>query len=216
MVFPKPFPEVGTALLGADPDAIVNILEQNTDQYESPFVFLEKVVSPKMETIGEAFEEGKLFLPQLIVAGETMKKLLNALKGSGQSGERAESANPVLFFTVQNDIHDIGKNIVGMIMKGAGFNVIDLGVDVPAERFVEAVSEKKADILALSALLSTTMPSMRDTIGIVAKSGIRNRIKILVGGAPITSKFADEIGANGYAEDAPGAVTEAKRVLKLS
>ena len=103
-----------------------------------------------------------------------------------------------------------------MIMKGAGFNVVDLGVDVPTERFVEVIYEKNAAILALSALLTTTMPSMQETIGVVAKSGIKDRVKVLIGGAPITSKFADEIGADGYAEDAPKAVTKAKELLKLS
>ena len=117
---------------------------------------------------------------------------------------------------MKGDLHDIGKNIVGMIMKGAGFNVIDLGVDIPPERFIEAISEKKADIIALSALLSTTMPTMKNTVKAIAESGIKDQVKIIVGGAPITAQFADEIGADGYAEDAPGAINKAKELLQLS
>jgi len=204
MVFPKPFPEVGMALLGADPDAIVNILEQNTDQYESPFVFLEKVVSPKMETIGEAFEEGKLFLPQLIVAGETMKKLLNALKGSGQSRERAESANPVLFFTVQNDIHDIGKNIVMSVLQGFDITVEDGGVDRSPDEIVELARAKKASAVGLSALMTTSLSSMEKTVKELKK--MLPEMPVLVGGAVVTRRYAAEIGADGYGKTAFEAV----------
>lgn len=204
MAFPKPFPEVGTALLGADPDAIVDILEQSSDQYESPFAFLEKVVSPKMETIGEAFEEGKLFLPQLIIAGETMKKLLDALKGARRSGEREESGHPVLFFTVQNDIHDIGKNIVMSVLQGFGIPAQDGGVDRSPDEIVELARTKKASAVGLSALMTTSLSSMEKTVKELKKK--IPEIPVLVGGAVVTRRYATEIGADGYGKTAFDAV----------
>ncbi len=202
--FPEPFPEVGTALLGADADTIIEVLEQNLSQYGSPFVFLEKVVSPKMEVIGEAFEEGQLFLPQLIVAGETMKKLLNGLKREARSTESGEGTPPVLFFTVQNDIHDIGKNIVMSVLQGFGIPAEDGGVDRSPDEIVELVRAKKAGAVGLSALMTTSLSSMEQTIKRLKKE--MPDLPVLVGGAVVTRRYAEEIGADGYGKTAFDAV----------
>ena len=205
--------ELVKAVIEGNAPVVSRLVVQGLDEGLEATNILSEGLTPGMFTVGKLFQQGEYFLPEMLFSAKAMAGGLEHLEAILSTSD-SNSLATVVIGTVKGDLHDIGKNIVGMIMKGAGFNVVDLGVDVPAERFVEAVSEKKADILALSALLSTTMPSMRDTIGIVVKSGIRDRIKILVGGAPITSKFANEIGADGYAEDAPGAVAKAKRLLK--
>lgn len=203
------------AVIEGNAPVVSRLVVQGLDQGLEAATILSEGLTPGMSTVGELFQKGEYFLPEMLFSAKAMAGGLKHLEAIFSTSD-SNSLATVVIGTVKGDLHDIGKNIVGMIMKGAGFNVVDLGIDVPAERFVEVVSEKSADILALSALLSTTMPSMRDTIGVVAKSGIRDRVKILVGGAPITSKFANEIGADGYAEDAPGAVTKAKKLLELS
>ncbi|RLE16580.1 MAG: hypothetical protein DRJ14_08190 [Acidobacteria bacterium] len=210
MEFSGTFPAVGKALLGADPDAILDIFDLNASQYSSPFLFLEKVVSPKMEAIGEAFEAGKLYLPQLIVAGETMKKLLNALKERGGSSENADRRHPVLFFTVQNDIHDIGKNIVMSVLQGFGIPAEDGGVDRSPEEIVELAGSKKAGAVGLSALMTTSLASMEETIKQL-KEAFPN-LPVLVGGAVVTRKYAEEIGADGYGKTAFEAVHVIRRL----
>ena len=203
------------AVIEGNAPVVSRLVVQGLDEGLEAATILSEGLTPGMSTVGELFQKGEYFLPEMLFSAKAMAGGLKHLESIFSKSDSISLAT-VVIGTVKGDLHDIGKNIVGMIMKGAGFNVVDLGIDVPAERFVEVVSEKNADILALSALLSTTMPSMRDTIGVVAKSGIRDRVKILVGGAPITSKFANEIGADGYAEDAPGAVTKAKKLLELS
>lgn len=207
--------ELVKAVIEGNAPVVSRLVVQGLDQGLEAATILSEGLTPGMSTVGELFQKGEYFLPEMLFSAKAMAGGLEHLEAIFSTSD-SNSLATVVIGTVKGDLHDIGKNIVGMIMKGAGFNVVDLGVDVPAERFVEVVSEKNADILALSALLSTTMPSMRDTIGVVAKSGIRDRVKILVGGAPVTSKFAGEIGADGYAEDAPGAVTKAKKLLELS
>ncbi|MBW1867721.1 MAG: corrinoid protein [Deltaproteobacteria bacterium] len=202
------------AVIEGNASVVSRLVVQGLDEGLEAATILSEGLTPGMSTVGELFQKGEYFLPEMLFSAKAMTGGLKHLESIFSKSDSISLAT-VVIGTVKGDLHDIGKNIVGMIMKGAGFNVVDLGIDVPAERFVEVVSEKNADILALSALLSTTMPSMRDTIGVVAKSGIRDRVKILVGGAPVTSKFADEIGADGYAEDAPGAVTKAKELLEL-
>jgi len=207
--------ELVKAVIEGNAPVVSRLVVQGLDEGLEAATILSEGLTPGMFTVGELFQRGEYFLPEMLFSAKAMAGGLEHLEAIFSTSD-LNSLATVVIGTVKGDVHDIGKNIVGMIMKGAGFNVVDLGVDVQAERFVEVVSEKNADILALSALLSTTMPSMRDTIGIVAKAGIRDRVKILIGGAPITSEFADEIGADGYAEDAPGAVTKAKELLELS
>jgi len=203
------------AVIEGNASVVSRLVVQGLDEGLEAATILSEGLTPGMATVGELFQKGEYFLPEMLFSAKAMAGGLKHLEAIFSAND-SNSLATVVIGTVKGDLHDIGKNIVGMIMKGAGFNVVDLGIDVPAERFVEVASEKNADILALSALLSTTMPSMRDTIGVITKSDIRDRVKILVGGAPVTSKFADEIGADGYAEDAPGAVTKAKKLLELS
>ena len=203
------------AVIEGNSSVVSSLVAQRLDEGFKATTILSEGLTPGMSTVGELFQKGEYFLPEMLFSAKAMAGGLEHLESIFSKSD-SNSLATVVIGTVKGDLHDIGKNIVGMIMKGAGFNVVDLGIDVPAERFVEVVSEKSADILALSALLSTTMPSMRDTIGVVTKSGIRDRVKILVGGAPVTSEFAGEIGADGYAKDAPGAVTKAKKLLEIS
>ena len=163
-----------------------------------------------MAVVGENFKKEIIFVPQMLAAARAMKAGVEVLKPYLATGE-AGSAGKIILGTVAGDLHDIGKNLVGMMFESAGFDVIDLGVDVPIERFIEVVEkEKDATIVALSALLTTTMPSLRDTVAALLKQPFRNRIKIMVGGAPISQEFADEIGADAYTEDAASAAEKAK------
>jgi 5-methyltetrahydrofolate--homocysteine methyltransferase len=163
-----------------------------------------------MDEVGEKFSTGELFVPEMLMAAQAMKaglKLLKPLLTEGQS----QSKGTVVIGTVKGDLHDIGKNLVAMMIEGAGFEVIDLGVDVDSETFVKAATEQKADVVALSALLTTTMPAMETTIKAFKEAGIS--VKTVIGGAPVTQAFADMIEADGYSADAPGAVKLVKQVL---
>ncbi len=164
-----------------------------------------------MAVVGENFKKEIIFVPQMLAAARAMKAGVEVLKPYLATGE-AGSAGTIILGTVAGDLHDIGKNLVGMMFESAGFEVIDLGVDVPIQTFIDEVnSHKEASIVALSALLTTTMPSLRDTVGALLKQPFRNRIKIMVGGAPISQEFADEIGADAYTEDAASAAEQAKK-----
>lgn len=164
-----------------------------------------------MAVVGENFKKEIIFVPQMLAAARAMKEGVEVLKPYLATGE-AGSAGKIILGTVAGDLHDIGKNLVGMMFESAGFEVVDLGVDVPIEKFIEVVKENKdATIVALSALLTTTMPSLRDTVAALLKQPFRPRIKIMVGGAPISQEFADEIGADAYTEDAASAAEQAKK-----
>jgi len=165
-----------------------------------------------MDEVGRRFETGDFFVPEMLVSARAMKAGLTLLRPSlGQQGVKARGK--AVIGTVKGDLHDIGKNLVGIMLEGAGFEVIDLGSDVPPERFAQAVREQQADILGLSALLTTTMEQMRQVIEAVEDIGVRADVRILVGGAPLTDAFAQEIGADGYAPDASSATTLARELL---
>jgi 5-methyltetrahydrofolate--homocysteine methyltransferase len=165
-----------------------------------------------MDEVGKQFSEGNIFVPEMLMAAEAMKVGMKMLKPlMVNSGDQSEGT--VVIGTVKGDLHDIGKNLVTIMLEGGGFNVVDLGVDVSADTFVEVAIEKEASVVALSALLTTTMPSMRDTVVALQQAGIKNTI---IGGAPVTQKFADDIGAAGYSLDAPGAVTLTRMLLQAS
>jgi len=168
-----------------------------------------------MNVVGDKFSKGAIFVPQMLRSAKTMQECVEVLKPHFQEIAMTTKGNIVLG-TVKGDLHDIGKNLVGMMLEGAGFNVIDLGVDVAPEVFVDKIKEKKADVLGMSALLSTTMPSMSLTIKALADSGLRDTVKVMIGGAPVTRKYAEDIGADSYAPDAGSAVLEAKKLLNLS
>lgn len=163
-----------------------------------------------MDEVGELFSAGDIFVPEMLMAAEAMKAGLKILKPHLAEGQ-SRSKGTVIIGTVKGDLHDIGKNLVSMMMEGAGFEVIDLGVDVAGETFVETAAEKNAQVIALSALLTTTMPSMENTIKAVKEAGLATRT--IIGGAPVTQVFADQIGADGFSADAPGAVKLVKQLL---
>ena len=170
------------------------------------------VMSEAMEEVGRLFQSGALFVPEMLVSAKTMQRGVAVLKPLLAGGEGAKYGK-LIIGTVAGDLHDIGKNLVALMMESAGFEVIDLGVDVPAERFVEAVKENPdCRIVALSALLTTTMEAMRGTVKALTDAGLKDRVKIMVGGAPITQAFADEIGADAYTPDAGSAAEKAKEL----
>ena len=163
-----------------------------------------------MDEVGERFSAGDLFVPEMLMAAQAMKSGLELLKPHLAEGTNTRKGT-VVIGTVKGDLHDIGKNLVSMMMEGAGFDVIDLGVDVDSETFVRNAAEKKADVIALSALLTTTMPAMEMTVKAVREAGMGT--KTIIGGAPVTQAFADQIGADGYSADAPGAVKLVKELI---
>ncbi len=162
-----------------------------------------------MNIVGEKMETEEMFIPEVLMSAKAMSSGVEILKPQLTDEENAASGIMVLG-TVQGDLHDIGKNLVKMLMEGAGFSVIDLGTDVAPAAFVEAIKEHNADIVGMSALLTTTMPKMKETLEAIEKAGIRDQVKILVGGAPVTEKYASEIGADGYGYDAGSCVRIAK------
>ena len=163
-----------------------------------------------MDEVGERFSAGELFVPEMLMAAQAMKAGLEILKPHLAAGQN-QSKGTVVIGTVKGDLHDIGKNLVSMMMEGAGFDVVDLGVDVDSETFVKKAAEKNADVIALSALLTTTMPSMESTVKAVKEAGMTT--KTIIGGAPVTQAFSDQIGADGYSADAPGAVKLVKQLV---
>ena len=168
-----------------------------------------------MQVVGEKFKKDEFYVPEVLIAARAMHKGMNVLKPYLERSGVKPIAKYVIG-TVRGDLHDIGKNLVAMMLRGAGFEVIDLGVDVPPEKFVEAVRNEGAPLLGLSALLTTTMPSMKETIEALKRAGIRDKVKVMVGGAPLTQEYADEIGADGYAPDAASAIDKAKELLNQS
>jgi 5-methyltetrahydrofolate--homocysteine methyltransferase len=172
---------------------------------------LHEALIPAMAEVGARFERNEYYVPEMLIAARAMQGGLNLLKPLlTESG--VEPIGKVAIGTVKGDLHDIGKNLVAMMMEGAGFDIDDLGVDVPAEKFVEAV-KNGANVIAMSALLTTTMTNMQGTIDALKEAGVRDQVKIMVGGAPVTDEYAKQVGADGYAPDASSAVTRTKALL---
>lgn len=167
-----------------------------------------------MDVVGDKFAKGTMFVPQMLRSAKTMQTCVTLLKPHFQGGGMTAKGK-IILGTVKGDLHDIGKNLVAMMLEGAGFQVIDLGVDVSPEDFVKSASEQNAQILGMSALLSTTMPAMTETMKALENASQRNDLKVMIGGAPVTAEFASQIGADSYAPDAGTAVAEAKRLLNL-
>jgi len=165
-----------------------------------------------MGEIGVLFKNNEVYVPEVLIAARAMHAGLDVVKPL-LAEKDVKPVGTVVLGTVKGDLHDIGKNLVGMMLEGAGFKVIDLGIDVAPEKFVDAVKNNDVDVIAMSALLTTTMPGMKDTIEAVKAAGLRDKVKIMVGGAPVTQNFADEIGADGYAPDAASAADLAKELV---
>jgi 5-methyltetrahydrofolate--homocysteine methyltransferase len=168
-----------------------------------------------MDEMGARFSKGQAFVPQMLRSAKTMQECMKILQPLFKEGD-VTTKGKIIIGTVKGDLHDIGKNLVAMMLEGAGFAITDLGVDVPPEKFVQSVQEIKPDILGMSALLSTTMPSMPLTIEALEQAGVRDKVKVMIGGAPVTEDYAKQIKADSYASDAGSAVVRVKKLLGLS
>lgn len=178
----------------------------------APLDIITEAMVPAMDEVGRLFEAEEYFVPELLLAGRAMKSAMELLRPLlAASGDRPTTR--IVIGTVKGDLHDIGKNLVASMLEGAGFEVIDLGADVAPEKFVTAVQESRPQVVCLSSLLTVTMPGMKTTIDALTKAGVRTGIKVLVGGAPVTLQYAKEIGADGYSDNASGAVSLVKTLL---
>lgn len=200
------------AILTGDRQAAVSLTQQALDEGVDPQLLINEAMIPAMNEAGRRFEREEYFVPELLLAARAMKGALELIRPL-LSRTGAKPIGRVVIGTVKGDLHDIGKNLVASMLEGGGFEVIDLGADVPAEKFVEAVREKQPDLVCMSALLTVTMPAMKTTIEALKAAGLRDRVKIMVGGAPVTEEYARQIGADGYAENASRAVIAAKQLL---
>ena len=200
------------AIVNGKLEPAVEVTKKAIEKGVPPQVIINNYMIKAMGEVGQRFQDGKAFVPQLLMAGRAMKGALELLKPLLQ-GNASATIGRVVIGTVKGDLHDIGKNLVASMLEGSGFEVINIGIDVPAEKFVQAVKDNKADILCMSALLTTTMTYMKDVIEAVKAAGIRDQVKIMVGGAPVSQAFADEIGADGYSDNANSAVQEAKHLI---
>ena len=178
-----------------------------------PELILSEGMIAAMAEVGRRFEDGEYFVPEMLISARAMQAGLNLLKPH-LVGTDARPAGKILIGTIKGDLHDIGKNLVGLMLEGAGFEIIDLGVDVSPEKFVQAIVAEQANMVGLSALLTTTMPNMETTIEAIKKAGLRDKVKIMIGGAPVTQDYANQIGADGFSSDASRAVTVAKTLLQ--
>ena len=193
--------EIYQGVLDGDLDKVVSHVQAALDEKVTAEVILKQGMMAAMAEVGQLFEDGEYFVPELLVAARAMQGGLELLKPF-LADEDVEPIGKVVTGTVKGDLHDIGKNLVGMMLKGAGFEIVDMGTDVSPEKFVDAVKESGAQIVAMSALLTTTMANMPDTIKAFEDAGIRDSVKIMIGGAPVTEEYAKKIGADGYAPDA--------------
>jgi len=200
------------AILKGDTDALLASVESALNDGLAPEEILNQGLIAAMTDVGDRFERGEFYVPEMLVAARTMQSGLKLLKPHLiESG--VESTARVVIGTVRGDLHEIGKNLVAMMLEGAGFEVTDLGNDVPPDEFANAAREHDADIIGMSALLTTTMPHMQDVIEALEDIGLRDKVKVIVGGAPITQEFADQIGADGFGADASAAVRLVKALL---
>ncbi len=205
------FEALRQAVIEGNAAAVESGVEAALEAGTAPERLLYDVLIPAMGEVGALYEAGEFFVPEMLVAAHAMKAGLAILRPK-LAGTSVQTRGVVVLGTVQGDLHDIGKNLVGLMLEGAGFEVRDLGVDVAPERFVAAV-EDNVQIVGLSALLTTTMPAMKASLEALVEAGLRDRVKVMVGGAPVTQSYADEIGADGYAPDAASAVRLAKSLL---
>lgn len=209
---PKP-EELYDAILTGNAKMAEEAAKAALDANMDPNELLAKYMIPAMDEVGRRFECNEYFVPELLIAARAMKKALEVLTPK-LAAAGAKAAGRVVIGTVQGDLHDIGKNLVASMLEGGGFEVTDLGIDVPPERFVEAAKEKGAGaIIAMSALLTTTMTAMKKVIQALEEAGLRSKVKVIVGGAPVTQQYADQIGADGYSDNASGAVALARRLV---
>jgi len=206
-------PEIAAAVETGKIKLIEGLVQEALDAGEDPNEILDKGMIDAMSIVGAKFQTNEIFVPEMLVAARTMKKgvdMLRPLLTAGAIGKHGK----YIIGTVQGDLHDIGKNLVALMVEAAGFEIVDLGVDVPPEKFVEAIKENPGcKIVGASALLTTTMEALRSTVKAIVESGCRDQVKIMIGGAPITQEFADEIGADAYTPDAGSAAVVALKLV---
>jgi 5-methyltetrahydrofolate--homocysteine methyltransferase len=204
--------QISTAVIEGEVGEIEDLTDDALDEGLSAEEILNKGLMPGMDYVGVEFKAGNMFVPEVLRSAKTMQTSMEMLRPMLiESG--VKMIGKVLLGTVKGDLHDIGKNLVGMMCEGAGFEVKDIGKDIAPEQFVDAVKEFEPDILGMSALLTTTMRSMESTIKVLEEAGLRDKVKIMIGGAPVTQAFADQIGADGYASNAAGAADLAKKFV---
>jgi 5-methyltetrahydrofolate--homocysteine methyltransferase len=200
-------------VIGGDAASVQQDVQAAIDAGIGADDILKQGLIPAMGEVGDRFEKGEYFVPEMLISARAMQSGLVLLKPLLASAE-VQSTGKVVLGTVQGDLHDIGKNLVGMMLEGAGFELVDLGADVSPDKFAQAVQENQPDILAMSALLTTTMPAMKTTIDALEGAGLRSQVKVMVGGAPITDEYANGIGADGFAPDASRAASLAKKLVE--
>lgn len=202
------------AILDGDMPSMGGLVQNALDAGLDADTILQEGLIPAMDEVGRLYEEGDYFVPEMLIAARAMKAGLAVLRPLLVTAA-VEPTGKVVIGTVKGDMHDIGKNLVGMMLEGAGFEIENLGVDVDPNQFIEAIKATNADIVGLSALLTTTMPFMEKTIKAIADAGLRDQVKIIIGGAPVTAAYAQAIGADGFAADAGQAAVLAKRLVGL-
>jgi 5-methyltetrahydrofolate--homocysteine methyltransferase len=208
------FTLLNEAVIKGDVQTAVTETQKALDADKEVQAIIDDGLIAAMDEVGEKFSKGQLFVPQMLRSAKTMQECMNLIKPHLQEGE-ITTKGIVVMGSVKGDLHDIGKNLVSMMLEGAGFEIEDLGVDVAPEEFARKAQEVNADILGMSSLLSITMPAMAETVKALQNSGIREKVKVMIGGAPVTAKYAREIQADSYAPDAASAVMEAKKLMGI-
>lgn len=203
---------ITNALIAGDVEQVSSLVQKAVDSGTKASEILNDGLILGMDVVGERMQSGEMFIPEVLRAAKGMSVAVDILRPLLGADEISSSGH-VVIGTVKGDLHDIGKNLVKMMIESTGFEVTDLGIDVSPDSFVKVVQEKNPDIIALSALLTTTMPMMQQTISALAESGLRDKVKVIIGGAPVNQEFADKIGADGYAPDAGSASKLAKDLL---
>ncbi|MFP3903457.1 MAG: corrinoid protein [Armatimonadota bacterium] len=193
------------AVIAGDRDTVADLAQAALDENVDPQTIINEGLIAGMNVVGEKFKNNEFYVPEVLIAARAMHAGMDLVKPLLADSDVSSKGN-IIIGTVKGDLHDIGKNLVAMMLEGGGFDVYDLEVDVPPEKFVEAINEYDANVVALSALLTTTMPSMQTTIDAIREAGLADDVAIIIGGAPVTQNYADEIGADGYAPDAASAV----------
>jgi 5-methyltetrahydrofolate--homocysteine methyltransferase len=206
--------QMAESLIAGKVDEVTELTKEALDGGSSPQDILEQGLLAGMEVVGKRFKANEMFIPEVLRCAKCMHGAMAILRPLlAETG--VKTAGTFVIGTVKGDLHDIGKNLVGMMFEGAGFEVIDLGIDLEPQAFIDALKEHKATLFGMSALLTTTMPKMGETINAIEEAGIRDQIKIMIGGAPVTAEYAQEIGADGYASNAASAVDKGKELLGL-
>ena len=207
--------EIAENLIQGKAPEVKELVQKAIDEGQDVSKVLNEGLLAGMSVVGDKFKRNEFYVPEVLIAARAMKSGMVILRPL-LTGKGVKGAGTAVLGTARGDLHDIGKNLVGMMMEGAGFEVVDIGVDVPPDKFVEVAKEKNADIIGVSALLTTTMPGMKDVVQAVKSSDLKGKVKVMIGGAPVTQSYADEIGADGYAPDAASAVDKAKQLLKIA